>query len=101
MLGLKRRAAFYRSEINKSLHDGQFGSRPRRNAIDPFMLEDLQFEVSSCAFTKDVLTNKLQCHGMLWQNNPKSGNVNKQEVWGAQTGYLIICSDPPTGGIPH
>ncbi len=37
------------SEVKRLLHDGQFGSRPRRNAIDPVMLEELQFEVSRAA----------------------------------------------------
>ena len=39
ILGLKWRAAMYKSEAQKILHNGQFGSRPRRNAINPVMLE--------------------------------------------------------------
>jgi hypothetical protein len=46
VLGLKWRAALYQAEVSKILHDGQFGSRPRRNAVDPVMLEELQLEVS-------------------------------------------------------
>lgn len=40
-LGLKWRAALYHAEVRKQLHDGQFGSRPRRNAVDSVMLEEL------------------------------------------------------------
>ncbi|KAI2499111.1 hypothetical protein MHU86_15381 [Fragilaria crotonensis] len=46
VLGLKWRLALYQAEAHKQLHDGQFGSRPRRNAVDPVMLEELQLEVS-------------------------------------------------------
>ena len=46
MLGLKWRIALYQSEALKQLNDGQCGSRPRRNAIDPVMIEELQFEIS-------------------------------------------------------
>jgi hypothetical protein len=35
ILGLKLRLALYQAEALKQLHHGQFGSRPRRNAIDP------------------------------------------------------------------
>ena len=50
VLGLvKWRSALYQAEKRNQLHDGQFGSRPRRNAIDPVMLEELQFEVSRAA----------------------------------------------------
>ncbi len=46
MLGLKWRIALYQSESLKQLNEGQYGSRPRRNAIDPVMIEELQFEIS-------------------------------------------------------
>ena len=46
ILGLKWRAALYQLEASNKLHNGQFGPRPRQNAIDPVMLEELQFEIS-------------------------------------------------------
>ena len=45
-MGLKWRAAVFRAETLQLLHNGQFGSRPRRNAIDPVFIEDLQLELS-------------------------------------------------------
>ena len=57
ILGLKWRAALYQSEANNKLHDGQFGSRPRRNAIDPVMLEELQFEISRASRKMFLQTN--------------------------------------------
>jgi hypothetical protein len=46
MLGIKWRVALYQSEALNQLNDGQYGSRPRRNAVDPVMIEELQFEIS-------------------------------------------------------
>jgi hypothetical protein len=46
MLGVKWRVAPYQAEALKQLNEGQYGSRPRRNAIDPVMIEELQFEIS-------------------------------------------------------
>jgi hypothetical protein len=46
VLGIKWRHALYQSDALKFLNQGQYGSRPRRNAIDPVLLEELQFEVS-------------------------------------------------------
>ena len=46
VLGLKWRMALYQAEALKELNEGQYGSRPERNAIDPVMLEELQFEIS-------------------------------------------------------
>jgi ribonuclease HI len=45
-MGLKWRKALHQAEILKSLHNGQFGSRPHRNAIDPVFIEEMQFELS-------------------------------------------------------
>ena len=45
-LGLKWRAAIFRSEFYRVLNDGQYGSRPQRNAIDPVIIEELQLELS-------------------------------------------------------
>ena len=46
VLGLKWRVALYQAEALQTLNDGQYGSRPRRNAVDPVMIEELQFELS-------------------------------------------------------
>ncbi len=39
MLGIKWRVALYQSEALKPLNEGQYGLRPRRNAIDPVMID--------------------------------------------------------------
>lgn len=41
-LGIKWRMAMYQAEALKVLNDGQYGSRPRRNATDPVFIEELQ-----------------------------------------------------------
>ena len=46
MLGIKWRKALHQSEALKQLNEGQYGSRPRRNAVNPVMIEELQFEIS-------------------------------------------------------
>ena len=57
MLGLKWRMALYQSEALHQLNAGQYGSRPRRNAIDPVMLEELQFEISRMSRKSFIQTN--------------------------------------------
>ena len=57
ILGLKWQAAMYKSEAQKILHNGQFESRPRRNAIDPVILEELQFEISQASRKMLIQTN--------------------------------------------
>jgi hypothetical protein len=57
MLGLKWRIALYQSEALQQLNDGQYGSRPRRNAIDPVLIEELQFEVSRLSRRMLIQTN--------------------------------------------
>lgn len=57
MLGIKWRVALYQSEALNLLNDGQFGSRPRRNAIDPVMIEELQFEISRISRRMFLQTN--------------------------------------------
>ena len=57
MLGLKWRHAMYQSEALNMLDDGQYVSRPGRNAIDPVMLEELQFEVSRLSRQMMIQTN--------------------------------------------
>ena len=57
MLGLKWRMAMYQAEALKTLNDGQYGSRPSRNAIDPVMIEELQFEISRLSRRMFIQTN--------------------------------------------
>ena len=57
VLGLKWRMALFQAEAMKQLNDGQYGSRPRRNAIDPVMIEELQFEISRLSRRSFVQTN--------------------------------------------
>jgi hypothetical protein len=46
VLSLKWRVALYQAEALRVLNEGQYGSRPRRNAIDPVIIEECQLEVS-------------------------------------------------------
>jgi hypothetical protein len=57
ILGLKWRLALYQAEALKQLNDGQYGSRPRRNAVDPVMIEELQFEISRISRRMFLQTN--------------------------------------------
>ncbi len=57
ILGLKWRMALYQAEESKQLHDRQYGSRPRRNAIDPVMIEEIQFEISRLSRRTFIQTN--------------------------------------------
>jgi hypothetical protein len=57
MLGLKWRVALYQSEALKQLNEGQYGSRPRRYAIDTVMIEELQFEISQLSRRMIIQTN--------------------------------------------
>jgi hypothetical protein len=57
ILGLKWRAALYQSEVDNKLQNGQFGSRSRQNAIDPVMLEELQFDISQASQKMFLQTN--------------------------------------------
>jgi hypothetical protein len=50
-------SGLYQSEALKQLNDGQFGSRPRRNAVDPVMIEELQFEISRLTRRTFLQTN--------------------------------------------
>ena len=57
MLGVKWRVALYQAEALKQLNEGQFGSRPRKNAVDPVMIEELQFEISRLTRRMFLQTN--------------------------------------------
>lgn len=57
MLGIKWRMALYQAEALRELHDGQYGSRPRRNAFDPVFIEEMQFEIARASRKTLVQTN--------------------------------------------
>ena len=57
MLGLKWRVAVYQAEALKALNEGQYGSWPRRSAVDPVMLEEFQFEISRLSRLMLLQTN--------------------------------------------
>ena len=56
-MGLKWRSALFQAESFALLNDGQHGSRPNRNAIDPVFIEELQFELSRLTRKTLVQTN--------------------------------------------
>jgi hypothetical protein len=56
-MGLKWRSALYQADSLSLLNDGQYGSRPNRNAIDPVFIEELQFELSRLTRKTLVQTN--------------------------------------------
>ena len=57
ILGLKWRIALYQSEALSQLNNGQYGSRPNRNAIDPVLIEELQLELSRVTRKTMLQTN--------------------------------------------
>ena len=56
-LSLKWREALFESERSRTLVEGQYGSRPRKNSQDPVLLEVLQTEVSRLTRKSLVLMN--------------------------------------------
>ena len=57
VLGLKWRMALHQAEALKALNEGHYGSRPKRNAVDPVMLEELQLEISRISRRMLIQTN--------------------------------------------
>ena len=57
VLGLKWRMAVYQAEATHTLNDGQYGSRPRRNAVDPVIIEEVRFELSRITRRMFLQTN--------------------------------------------
>jgi hypothetical protein len=57
MLGIKWRTALYQAEAFRELNDGRFGSRHRRNAVNPVFIEEMQFEISRASRKILVQTN--------------------------------------------
>lgn len=70
MLGIKWRLALYQAEAFRELHDGQYGSRPRRNAVDPVLIEELQFEISRASRKTFIQTNydAMSCYDRIIPN---------------------------------
>jgi hypothetical protein len=70
MLGIKWRKALYQAEALRELNDGQFGSRPRRNAVDPVFIEEMQFEISRASRKILVQTNydAMSCYDRIIPN---------------------------------
>jgi hypothetical protein len=56
-LGIKWREAMHQAEDLRLLNEGQFGSRPFRNATEPVFIEELQLEISRTTRKPVVLTN--------------------------------------------
>ncbi len=69
-LGIKWRDALYQAETLKELHIGQYGSRPYRNAVDPVLIEELQFEISRASRKTFVQTNydAMSCYDRIIPN---------------------------------
>jgi hypothetical protein len=56
-LGIKWMEAMHQAEDLRLLYEGQFGSRPFRNATEPVFIEELQLEISRATRKPVVLTN--------------------------------------------
>jgi hypothetical protein len=56
-LGVKWRAAMHQAEDLQLLNEGQYGSRPNRNATEPVFLEEMQLEISRATRKPLVLVN--------------------------------------------
>ena len=56
-LGIKWRSAMHYAEDHDLLNDGQYGSRPKRCAHDPVLIEELQCEISRATRKPMVLVN--------------------------------------------
>ena len=56
-LGVKWRTAMHQAEDSQALNDGQYGSRPCRNATEPVFIEELQCEISRATRKQVTLTN--------------------------------------------
>ena len=70
VLGLKWRMALYQAKALNQLNDGQYGSQPQRNAIDPVMLEELQLELSRATRRTLIQTNydAASCYDLIIPN---------------------------------
>jgi hypothetical protein len=55
LLQAKWRALIQKAEIDKTIHDGQYGSRPGRDALIPAFIEEMKNEI--CHATRKSLIN--------------------------------------------
>ena len=69
-LGIKWRAALYQAEALQELNEGQYGSRPHRNAVDPVFIEELQFEIARATRKMMIQTNydAMSCYDRIIPN---------------------------------
>ena len=121
VLGLKWRVALYQSEALNNLNMGQYGSRPRRNAVDPVMIEELQLELSRITRRMFLQTNydatacydriipnlavlasqKYGVHAKVAQSNARTLQAAKYKVrteLGISETSYSHCDDDPTYG---
>jgi hypothetical protein len=56
-IGLQWQSALYQSEADHGLNQGQYGSRPNRNAHDPIFIEEFQLEISHATRKSLLQTN--------------------------------------------
>ena len=64
-LGIKWREAMHRADEANAFNDGQYGSRPNRQAQDPVLLEELQFDISRVSRKTLVLTDATSCYDRI------------------------------------
>jgi hypothetical protein len=69
-LGIKWRVALYQAEALRELNQGQYGSRPHRNAIDPVFIEEIQFEIARASRNLLAQTNNdvMSCYDRIVPN---------------------------------
>jgi hypothetical protein len=120
-LGIKWQDALYKAEALKELNVGQYGSRPNRNAVDPVLIEELQFEISRASRKSFVQTNydAMSCYDRIIPNlamlisrkfgvSPAITEMNaaslehaeyriRTEMGVAETGYIHTSSWPIYG----
>ncbi|KAI2491614.1 hypothetical protein MHU86_22931 [Fragilaria crotonensis] len=101
-LGIKWRSALHQAEDLRRLDDGQYGSRPKRNAKDPVLLEELQYEISRITRKSLAITSydAMACYdriipsvAMLAVYRDPSG---EEEVTLGITGFVDDCGSQIT-----
>ena len=56
-LGIKWRSALFRAEAKQQLNPGQYGSRPKCTALEPVLVEEMQYEIARATRQPLALTN--------------------------------------------
>ena len=54
LLAIKWREGIHHAEDKKLLHEGMYGSRPGRSAMDPVLMETWQNEIYQCSMKKGI-----------------------------------------------